>query len=130
MNKIKLTLGLLLFCSISLNAQKSNTISTNLPVSIYTYNQLSNTSYSFSKIFKNLKLTDYSFVFVDQLDLYTNTFSINFNDIDKQPSIFIYDDYKRYQNNNLLKGFLVKNDPTRWDRVNFKSYNQLKKELN
>lgn len=128
MNKIKLMFSVLALFSVSLVAQKRSTPA-NLPVSIYTYNQFSNSSYSFSNIFKSLNLTNYSFVFVDQLDIETNTFSINFKDLDKKPSEFIYDDYKRYQNNNLLKGFLVKNDPTKWDRINFKSYNQLKESL-
>lgn len=47
------------------------------------------------------------------LDL--NQFSIDFKDVGKTPSAFIYDDYKRYQDRNLLKGFLLKNDPTSWN---------------
>jgi hypothetical protein len=68
-------------------------------------------------------------VIVDQIDLDTNTFSMNTKNLGRKPSEFIYDDYKRYQDNNLLKGFLLKNDPTRWDLINFKSRNELIKEL-
>ena len=112
---------LFLFLCFSLNAQK-------LPTSIYTFSSL-NTVNKVYTLNKKLNLTNHTFVIVDQIDLDTNAFSMNTKNLGRKPSEFIYDDYKRYQDNNLLKGFLLKNDPTRWNPINFKSRNELIKEL-
>ncbi|MEE4000813.1 hypothetical protein V1T75_10725 [Tenacibaculum sp. FZY0031] len=84
------------------------------PKSIYTFSKVSTLFYDSSTINKNLDLTGFSFFIVSQQDIDNNTFSIPFNKLSKKPTALIYDDYIDYQNNNLLKGFLKKNNPTRW----------------
>ena len=49
------------------------------------------------------------------MNIDTNTFSFNFNDLRKNASALVYEDYLKYRDENLLKGFLLKNDPTRWN---------------
>jgi hypothetical protein len=85
------------------------------PKSIYTFSNISTTFYDSSTINKNLDLTGFSFFIVSQQDIDNNSFSVPFNKLSKKPTSLIYDDYTDYQNNNLLKGFLKKNDPTRWN---------------
>lgn len=109
-----LLLALIFLFSISMNAQKTNTASSKKPTSIYTFSNLLNTN-SFSAINKKLNLKNLNFVIVDQIDIDTNTFPLNFNDLEKNATAFIYDDYVKYRDENLLKGFLLKNDPTRWN---------------
>ena len=121
MKKIFLLL-VFLFISISITSQNSNEASKKLPNSIYTLNSFNNSN-DFYAINKKLNLTDFSFVYVNQTDLDLNLFSFDTKNLSKKPSEFIYDDYKRYQDNNLLKGFLLKNDPTRWHPINFRNCN-------
>lgn len=104
----------ILLISITINAQKIDENQLK-PTSIYTFSTFSKDENNFSALRKRLKLDHFSFVFVDLVDLDLNQFSIDFKDLGKTPSAFIYDDYKRYQDRNLLKGFLLKNDPTRWN---------------
>ncbi|MGG6229350.1 hypothetical protein [Tenacibaculum sp. SDUM215027] len=85
------------------------------PKSIYTFSNTSSTFYDSSTVNKNLDLAGLSFFIVSQQDIDNNSFSIPFNKLSKKPTTLIYDDYTDYQNNNLLKGFLKKNDPTRWN---------------
>ncbi|AZJ34808.1 hypothetical protein [Tenacibaculum singaporense] len=85
------------------------------PKSIYTFSNVSTNFYDSSTINKNLNLNELSFFIVSQQDIDNNSFSIPFNKLSKKPTSLIYDDYTDYQNNNLLKGFLKKNDPTRWN---------------
>ena len=101
--------------STTLIAQKTTKIVAKTPVSIYTVSNFSIDKNGFSEINKKLKLSNFDFVIVDAIDLDLNRFSINTKHLTTKPSDFIYDDYKRYQNQNLLKGFLLKNDPTRWN---------------
>ena len=115
MKKRLLSLTISLLLSISLCAQKTNTPQQKVPVSIYTFNSLDKDVNSISSLNKRLKLTSYKFIIVKADDIATKVTSINFSAIGKKPSAYIYDDYKKYQNNNLLKGFLLKNDPTRWN---------------
>ncbi|TXD47878.1 hypothetical protein [Polaribacter sp. IC073] len=115
MKKRLLSLTISLFLSISLYAQKTNTPQQKAPVSIYTFNSLDKDVNSISSLNKRLKLTSYKFVIVKADDIATKVASINFSAIGKKPSASIYDDYRKHQNNNLLKGFLYKNDPTRWN---------------
>ena len=104
-----------LLINLSFFAQKKTTSTSKKPASIYTISNLLNSKNSFSAINKKLNLNNFNFVFVDIVDLDLNQFSIEVNNLYKTPSDFIKDDFKRYQNNNLLKGFLLKNDPTRWN---------------
>jgi hypothetical protein len=107
--------ALILLLSITINAQEVDENQAKKPASIYTFSAFSNDENSFSAIQKKLKLYNFSFVFMNAIALDLNQFSIDFKDVGKTPSAFIYDDYKRYQDRNLLKGFLLKNDPTRWN---------------
>jgi hypothetical protein len=101
--------------NFALNAQITSKTGLKKPVSIYSVSNVLNSKNSFSAINKKLKLNNFNFIFVDLIDLDTNTFSVNFNDLGKNPSAYIYDDNKKYREENLLKGFLEKNDPTRWN---------------
>ena len=104
-----------LLINLSFFAQKTTTSTSKKPTSIYTVSNLLNNKNSFSALNKKLKLNNFQFVFVNQIDLDLNQFSVQFRDIGKNPSTFIYDDYTAYRDENLLKGFLLKNDPTRWN---------------
>jgi hypothetical protein len=115
MNFKHVFIAIIFLSCITINAQKKDKIASIKPVSIYTIPSFSNGENNFSAINKKLKLGNLHFVIVDGLDLDLNRFSINTKDFGKKPSSFIYDDYKRYQDRNLLKGFLLKNDPTRWN---------------
>ena len=110
-----LFLMLIFLLSFSINAQKTTTSTLKKSASIYTVSGLFNASNNFSAINKKLKLNNFDFVYVDQMDLDLNLFSFEFKDIGKNPTAFIYDDYITYRDQNLLKGFLLKNDPTRWN---------------
>lgn len=99
--------------SFTKNAQATSKTGLKKPVSIYSVSNVLNSKNSFSAIKK--KLNNLNFVFVDLINLDTNTFSLNFNDLGKNPSAYIYNDNKKYRDENLLKGFLEKNDPTRWN---------------
>ena len=113
MNKINFTFITLFIISFSVKAQKNNLDSKHLPTSIYTFNSFTKDTHSFSSINKKLNLTNFEFVYAEDLDY--NQFTMRFKNIGKTPSEFIYDDYNSFQNNNLLKGFLMKYDPTRWN---------------
>jgi hypothetical protein len=108
-------LVLIFLFSISINGQNIDENLSKKPVSIYTFSNFLTSENSFSAINKKLKLVNLSFVMVDGIDLDLNRFSVDFKDLGKTPTAFIYDDYQRYQDRNLLKGFLLKNDPTRWN---------------
>ncbi|UAM97560.1 hypothetical protein K8354_14800 [Polaribacter litorisediminis] len=101
--------------SIAVNAQKKNINLSNKPASIYTFSKAISDKNGFSAINKKLQLTNFNFVYVDLLDLDLNRMSIDSNNLRNTPSAYIFDDYKRYQDRNLLKGFLLENDPTRWN---------------
>ncbi|MFD2530241.1 hypothetical protein [Polaribacter marinaquae] len=88
---------------------------TKAPTSIYTINSFSNNPNSFYKLNSKLNLNSFDFVTLNVEDIENNIMAINFLNIDKKPSEFIYDDYNNYQNNYYLKGFRYKNDPTRWN---------------
>jgi hypothetical protein len=102
-----------LFLSVSFFAQKKN--SSKKPTSIYTISSIQNSKNSFSVLNQKLKLNNFNFIYVNQNDLDLNLFSVQFKDIGKNPSAFIHDDYIAYRDEFLLKGFLLKNDPTRWN---------------
>lgn len=114
--KFKYFLSALVFLfSIAINAQEQDKDSSKKPTSIYTLSAITINENGFSAINEKLKLSNFKFVYVDGVDLDINRFSINSKYFGKKPSGFIYDDFKRYQDKNLLKGFLLKNDPTRWN---------------
>lgn len=114
--KTKLSfLAVIFLFSTAVNAQKKDTNSSNNPVTIYTFSKSIRDKNSFSAINKKLQLTNFNFVYVDPLDLELNRMSIDSNNLSNIPSAYIFDDYKRYQDRNLLKGFLLENDPTRWN---------------
>ncbi|QOD60226.1 hypothetical protein H9I45_12870 [Polaribacter haliotis] len=114
MKKRNLFLFSALFISISLFAQKTDLTKKEKPLSIYTF-ELEKDVNSFSALNKKLDLEGLEFVTVDAFDIENNIMVINSKFIGKKPSVFIYDDYNKYQNENFLKGFLLKNDPTRWN---------------
>ena len=108
-------LALIFLFSGAVNAQQKNTTSSSKPVSIYTFSKTISDKNSFSAINKRLQLTHFNFVYVDPLDIDLNRMSIDSNNLSNVPSAYIFDDYRRYQDRNLLKGFLLENDPTRWN---------------
>lgn len=115
MRNLNLLFIVVFFVSISVNAQKKDANIKKLPTSIYTFNPLGKDLNGISAINKKLNLKSFDFVFVDIVDIDLNQYSIDIKNVYKVPSEFIYDDLRRYQNSNLLKGFLRKNDPTRWN---------------
>lgn len=110
-------LAFLFLISLTINAQETDKKTPKKPASIYTFSAFSNDKNSFSAINKKLNLDNLNFVYVNgfDIDIDSNPFSVEYKDLGKTPTAFIYDDYKRYQDRNLLKGFLLKNDPTRWN---------------
>lgn len=96
--------------SLSLSAQQKQ----NQPKSIYSFSPiaLKNSTYALNN---KLKLNNFDFVYVDLLDVDLDQFSVDFQNLGKKPSSLIYDDYNAYRDENFLKGFRLKNDPTRWN---------------
>jgi hypothetical protein len=113
MDKTKIIFIALLLISLSTKAQKDSIFSKKLPLSIYTYRSFSNDVNGFSSLNKKLHLRNFKFVFIEDID--NNLFAIETKNTSEQFSGFMDDDLKRYQNNNLLKGFSLKYDPTRWN---------------
>ena len=112
MKKTNILFIVLFLISLSIKAQKDSIVSKKLPVSIYTFRSFSNDLNGFSSLNKKLHLTNFKFVFVEDID--SNLFSIETKNTSEKFSGFIDDDLRRYQNNNLLKGFFCKYDPARW----------------
>lgn len=108
-------LSFLLLISLQFNAQNASKNNTKKTVSIYTFSSFSYNKNSISALNQKLKLNDFNFVYVNPIDLDLNQFSIQFNNLGKKPSQFIYDDYIAYRDENLLKGWFRKHDPTRWN---------------
>ena len=113
MEKTKIIFIVLFMISLSTKAQKDSIFSNKLPVSIYTYRSFSNDLNGFSSLNKKLDLSNVEFVFIENID--NNLFSIETKNKNGRFPEFIYDDLRRYQNNNLLKGFFCKHDPSRWN---------------
>lgn len=105
----------ILFLSLSTNAQKNTKQLPEVPVSIYTFSKISTDKNSFNSINKKLNLNNFNFTFVTIIDNEFNEYSVDVNNVYSVQSSIINDNLKRYQNRNLLKGFLIKNDPTRWN---------------
>lgn len=110
-----LLLSAFLITSLQFSAQKASKNNTNKTVSIYTFSSFSYNKNSISALNQKLKLNNFDFVYVNQMDLDLNQFSIQINNLGKKPSKFIYDDYIAYRDENLLKGWFRKHDPTRWN---------------
>jgi len=107
---------LFLLINLSFFAQNANSSTLKKPASIYTVsNTILNPNNSFSTLNKKLNLKNFNFVYVDLIDLDLNQFSFEFKDLGRNPTAFIYDDYIAYRDENLLKGFLLEHDPTRWN---------------
>lgn len=102
-----------LFCGFLIQAQHKKA-SNKHPKSIYTLNLENDQNGNFA-VNNRLHITGFSFVFVKDEDMENGNFSVAFKDVFKKPSSFIYDDYNSFYNNNFLKGFLRKYDPTRWE---------------
>jgi hypothetical protein len=104
-------------------SQQKTTNSNFIPISIYTTSFLVNkgSNPSYASIQKNLKFKSYyktttiSYEVVDSEQFLNSSRNIT----TKTPR-FIYDDYKKYRDEKLLKGFLEMHDPTRWRRCNFR----------
>ena len=108
----KISLSILctfLVIGVSFSQQKVKT-----PKSIYTYSSIPQKN-SFYALNKKLNLRDFTFVYVDLLALDVNQFLTLKNNFGKTPSSLIYDDFKAYRDEYLLKGFRLENDPTRWN---------------
>lgn len=86
------------------------------PLSIYTLSsKVLDMSNSYSSLNEKLKLSDYQFVIVNQLDIELNQISINSRNLGRTPTQWIHDDYFKYRDEHLLKGFTRKYDATRWN---------------
>ena len=113
--------------SFCYSQQQKSTNSKLLPISIYTATFLSTknvNSPTYTSVAKNLNFSNYyKFVTVSFDDIDSNRFLISDDNLGTKATIFIYDDYKSYRDENLLKGFLQKYDPTRWDPCNFRQPN-------
>ena len=119
---ILITLFISSLC-FSQNAKTTNTLHT--PLSIYTisFNNLLD-QFSYSSVKKNLKFNKkYNFVTVSFEDIDSNRILISDDNISTKATVFIYDDYKSYRDENLLKGFFQKHDLTRWNICNFRQPN-------
>jgi tRNA splicing ligase len=110
------------FCFSQQQKTTSNKI---LPISIYTafFNVQTNNNTSYAAIKKNLKFPKkYNFITIYFEDIDANRFLISDKNFGTNTPKFIFD-YKSYRDENLLKGFLQKYDPTRWSICNFMPQN-------
>ncbi|WP_343328705.1 hypothetical protein [Polaribacter staleyi] len=117
------SLLLTLFVGSFCFSQQQTTNNNFTPISIYTssFGVKTNQNPSYSSIKKNLNLKKhYKFTTVSFEEIDANQFFISDKNLSTKATRFIYDDYKSYRDENLLKGFLQKHDPTRWDSCNFK----------
>ena len=108
-------------------SQNKTTSKKLLPISIYTasLNKVNtNNTNTYSSIAQRLNFNKYyKFVSVSFEDIDNGRFLISDDNLTTKPTIFIYDDYKKYRDENLLKGFLQKHDLTRWQPCNFRQPN-------
>ena len=108
-------------------SQQKTTNNISLPVSIYTSAfkiKKTNTPPSYASIKKNLNFNSpFKFVTISFEDLDNGQFLISDGNLNSKATEFIYDDYKSYRDENLLKGFLQKHDITRWNPCNFRQPN-------
>ena len=107
-------------------SQQQTTSNIVFPVSIYTNTFPAKTIHtpSYTSIKKNLNFSNsYKFTTVSFEDIDDNQFLISDINLSTKPTKFIYDDYKSYRDENLLKGFFQKYDLTRWNLCNFRQPN-------
>ncbi len=112
--------------SFCFSQEQNTTNNSYVPVSIYTatYKYINNNSPSYASIKKNLNLSNsYKFDTVSFEDINSGRILISSKNFGAKSSKFIYDDYKSYRDENLLKGFLQKHDLTRWNPCNFRQPN-------
>ncbi|QXP66501.1 hypothetical protein [Polaribacter sp. AHE13PA] len=105
-------------------SQQQTTNNNFIPVSIYTtsFQVKTDIKPSYASLKKNLNFKKYyKFSTISFEDIDNNLFVISTENLTTKATKFIYDDYKNYRDENLLKGFLQKYDPTRWDPINFTS---------
>jgi len=120
------SLLLILFVGSFCFSQQKTTNNNFIPVSIYTtsFSVKTDTTPLYSSLKKNLNFKNhYKFSTISFEDIDSGQFLISDNIISTKATVFIYDDYKSYRDENLLKGFLQKHDPTRWDPCNFRQPN-------
>ena len=124
--KIYAFLLLNLFVGSFCFSQQKTTNNNFIPISIYTTSFLAkkDSNPSYSSIKKNLKFKSYyKLTTISYEDADSGQFLNSSKDITTRASRFIYDDYKNYRDEKLLKGFLEKYDATRWRRCNFRQQN-------
>jgi hypothetical protein len=117
------SLLLILFVGSFCFSQQKTTNNNFIPVSIYTtsFQVKTDLNPSYSSLKKNLNFKNYyKFSTISFEDIDSGQFLISDKNLSAKTTIFIYDDYKSYRDENLLKGFLQKYDPTRWDPCNFR----------
>ena len=112
MEKIIFFIIVIFFSSVSFFAQQKKTDTKEFPVSIYTLNTFSENKNGFSAVNKRLKLSNFDFVYVRDINFGYKLFSRN-SFKERTSSEFIYDNYMRFQDTKLFLDFLRKNDPTR-----------------
>ncbi|WP_282072110.1 hypothetical protein [Polaribacter atrinae] len=121
-NFLLLTLFVGSFCF----SQQKTTNNNFIPVSIYTssFQLTADDTPSYTSINKDLNFKkQYNFSTISFEEIDDNQFLISDKNLSTKATRFIYDDYKSYRDEYLLKGFLQKNDPTRWDPCNFQQPN-------
>jgi hypothetical protein len=109
MKKVFLFLIPFLYVSISLYGQKK------APTSIYTINSLKKNMHNTASLKANLKVAGFKFKHVNAHTIEEQIPPLNFKQIGKNVPEYVYDPHEKYENSNLLEGFLFKNDPTRWN---------------
>jgi len=120
------SLLLILFVGSFCFSQQKTTNNNFIPISIYTtsFQVKTDINPSYSSLKKNLNFKNYyKFSTISFEDIDGKQFLISDKNLSTKATEFIYDDYKSYRDENLLKGFLQKHDPTRWDPCNFRQTN-------
>lgn len=104
-------------------SQQQTTNNNFIPVSIYTssFKLKVDDNPTYTSINKGLNLkTQYKLTTVSFEGIDKGQVLISDKNLTTKPTKFIYDDYKSYRDENLLKGFLEKYDLTRWEPCNFR----------
>ena len=120
------SLLLTLFVGSFCFSQQKTTNNNFIPVSIYTtsFSVKTDINPAYASLKKNLNFKNYyKFSTISFEDIDSGQFLISDKNLSTKATIYIYDDYKSYRDENLLKGFLQKYDPTRWDPCNFRQPN-------
>ena len=120
------SLLLTLFVGSFCYSQQKTTNNNFIPVSRYTtsFSVKTDNAPSYASLKKNLNFKNYyKFSTISFEDIDSRQFLISDKNLSTKATIFIYDDYKSYRDENLLKGFLQKYDPTRWHPCNFRQPN-------